>query len=105
MGKVRLPVRRPGAYDVRSVAGIGGGVLVSGPYDLPKYGWRRIRAGRYETTNLIVGHNGGGWWVVQRKDNDRLLARETHLMRAKRAAITIEHLKALQDKRDEAGNE
>jgi hypothetical protein len=83
---------------------------MSGPYASPnpkRYGWRRISAGRYETTNLRIEHtdmsDGHVWWIVWRKDNDRLIGRETHLKRAKRLAVNTEHLKALQDKRDEAG--
>lgn len=73
-----------------------------------KYGWRRLAPGRYESTHLRVERNGKGdgrtWWVVWRKDNDRLLIRETSLRRAKVFALTNEHLAALQAKRDEEDN-
>lgn len=73
-----------------------------------RFGWRRLGPGRYDTWALRIERNGHGdghtWWIVWRKDNDRLLIRETSLKRAKQFAITNEHLKALQDKRDEEGN-
>ena len=68
------------------------------------YGWRRVAPGKYESTHLWVQQGGRGWWVVFRKDNERVVGREAHLRRAKHSALIIEHLKALQDKRDEANN-